>query len=71
MQIDETNIIYIIVYNIWTTEIPLKGRTSPVAPFLSQDMKSYGKKSIPLYAFHTVIIFTVLIVNSYDIQVKN
>ena len=44
MQIDETDIIYIIVYNSWTTTMPLWGSRSPVAPFLCSDVKSYGKE---------------------------
>ena len=44
MQIDEMDIIYIIVYNSWTTIMPLRGRRSPVEPFLGQDVKSYGKE---------------------------
>lgn len=44
MQIDEMNIIYIIVYNSWTTAIPFRGPTSPVAPFLGRTVKTYGKE---------------------------
>ena len=42
MQIDETDIIYIIVYNSWTTAVPLRGRTSPVTPFLCLDVILYA-----------------------------
>ena len=44
MQINEMDILIYIVYNSWTTIMPLIGRRSPVAPFLCQDVKSYGKE---------------------------
>ena len=33
-----------IVYNSWTAPMPLRGRRSPVAPFLCLDVKTYGKE---------------------------
>ena len=39
--------------------------------FCVQTWNHTAKKSIQLYAFHTVSIFTDLMVNSYDIQVKS
>ena len=51
MQIDGMNIIYIIVYNSWTTAMPLRGRTSPIAPFLCSDVKSYGKEKYSVIRF--------------------
>ena len=56
MQIDEMDIIYIIVYNSWTTIMPLRGRTSPVAPFLCQDVKSYGKEKYSVIQFSYSLI---------------
>ena len=44
MQINETDILIYIVYNNWTTAMPLRGRTSPVAPFLCRAVKTYGKE---------------------------
>ena len=47
MQIDETDIIYIIVYNSGTTvkvAMPLRGAQSRFKRFLSSDVKSYGKE---------------------------
>lgn len=49
MQIDGMDIIYIIVYNSWTTTMPLRGRTSPIAPFLDQDVILYAR------SFYSVI----------------
>ena len=51
MQIDETDILTDIVYNSWTTIMPLCGRTSPVAPFSGQDVKSYGKEKYSVIRF--------------------
>ena len=42
IQIDGMNIIYIIVYNSWTMAMPLRGRTSPIAPFLCLDVILYA-----------------------------
>ena len=56
MQIDETDIIYIIVYNSWTTIMPLRGAQSRFKPFSDQDVKSYGKEKYSdihfLYSFN-------------------
>ena len=56
MQIDETDIIYIIVYNSWTTPMPLRGSRSPVAPFLCSDVKSYGKEKYSVIRFSYSLI---------------
>ena len=42
MQIDETDIIYIIVYNSWTTAMPLRGAQSRFKPFLCSDVILYA-----------------------------
>ena len=42
MQIDEADILIYIVYNSWTTIMPLRGSTSPVAPFLCRAMILYA-----------------------------
>ena len=42
MQIDETDIIYIIVYNSWTTIMPLRGAQSRFKLFLGQDVILYA-----------------------------
>ena len=61
MQIDEMDIVYIIVYNSWTTAMPLRGRRSPVAPFLCSDVKTYGKEK------YSVIQFSYnLIIHCFD-----
>ena len=61
MQIDGTDIIYIIVYNSWTTTMPLRGRTSPVAPFLCSDVILYA------WTFYSVIhILYSLIIHCFD-----
>ena len=52
MQIDETDIIYIIVYNSWTTIMPLRGYRSPVAPFLCSDVILYARY------FYSIIQFS-------------
>ena len=56
MQIDETDILIYIVSHSWTTIMPLRGRTSPVVPFLCSDIKSYGKEKYSvihiLYSFN-------------------
>ena len=51
MQIDETDILIYIVYNSWTTIMPLWGRRSPVAPFLCSNVKSYGKEKYSIIRF--------------------
>ena len=57
MQIDEMDILIYIVYNSWTTIMPLRGRTSPVAPFSDQDMKSYGKEKYSvIHILYSLII---------------
>ena len=61
MQIDETDIIYIIVYNSWTMAMPLRGRTSPVAPFSGQDVILYA------WSFYSVIhILYSLIIHCFN-----
>ena len=57
MQIDETDIIYIIVYNSWTTAMPLRGDRSPVAPFLCSGVKSYGKEK---YSFIHILYSLII-----------
>ena len=52
MQIDGMNIIYIIVYNSWTTIMPLWGSRSPVVPFSSRAMFLYA------WSFYSVIHFS-------------
>ena len=56
MQINETNILYIIVYNSWTTTIPFRGHRSPVAPLLGQDVKSYDKEKYSVIHFSCGLI---------------
>ena len=54
MQFDETNIIYIIVYNSWTSKkatMPLWGAQSRFKRFLGQDVKSYGKEKYSVIRF--------------------
>ena len=59
MQIDETDILYIIVYNSWTTEkaaMPLWGAQSRFKPFLCSDVKSYGKEKYSIIRFSYSLI---------------
>lgn len=51
MQIDETDIIYIIVYNIWTMTMPLRGAQSRFKRFSDQDVILYAR------SFYSVIHF--------------
>ena len=51
MQIDETDILIYIVYNSWTTIMPLRGAQSRFKPFLGQDVKSYGKEKYSVIHF--------------------
>ena len=70
MQIDGMDIIYIIVYNSWTTEMPLRVRTSPVSPFLGSDVKSYGKekysRNANAYALAVIHILYSLIIHCFN-----
>lgn len=54
MQIAEMDIIYIIVYNSWTTEMLLRGARSPITRILDQDVKTYGKDK---YSLLTIAYF--------------
>ena len=56
MQIDETDIIYIIVYNSWTTIMPLRGAQSRFKRFSDQDVKSYGKEKYSVIHFSYSLI---------------
>ena len=51
MQINGMNIIYIIVYNSWTTAMPLRGAQSRFKRVLGSDMKSYGKEKYSVIHF--------------------
>ena len=48
--------LYIIVYNSWAMAMPLRGAQSPVAPFLCQDVKSYGKEKYSVIQFSCSLI---------------
>ena len=61
MQIDETDIIYIIVYNSWTTIMPLRGAQSRFKRFLGQDVILYAR------SFYSVIHFSYsLIIHCFN-----
>ena len=61
MQIDGMNILIYIVYNSWTTTMPLRGRRSPVAPFYDQDVILYA------WSFYSVIhILYSLIIHCFN-----
>ena len=61
MQIDEMDILIYIVYNSWTTIMPLRGRTSPVEPFLCSDVFLYAR------SFYSVIHFSCsLIIHCFN-----
>ena len=60
MQINGMDIIYIIVYNSWTTEKTVNAAMrpyKPVAPFSCQDVKSYGKEKYSvIHILYSLII---------------
>ena len=61
MQIDGMNIIYIIVYNSWTTIMPFRGSRSPVEPFSDQNVFLYAR------SFYSVIhILYSLIIHCFN-----
>ena len=51
MQIDGMDILIYIVYNSWTTAMPLRGAQSRFKPFLGQDVILYA------WSFYSVIQF--------------
>ena len=49
-------IFLFIVYHSWTTAMPLRGRRSPVEPFLCSGVKSYGKEKYSVIHFSYSLI---------------
>ena len=61
MQIDEMDILIYIVYNSWTTIMPLRGAQSRFKPFSDQDVFLYAR------SFYSVIRF----LDSFNIHCFN
>ena len=61
MQIDEADILIYIVYNSWTTIMPLRGAQSRFKRFLDQDVILYAR------SFYSVIHFSYsLIIHCFN-----
>ena len=75
MQFDETDILIYIVYNSWTTEKVYNAaeRRSEARSAVFQVKTWFYMPDlfIQLFIFYTVWLFTVLMVNRYDMHSKS